>query len=55
MRKSSDNSSDKKNAVDISQVVKLASDRLAVERACRLIDSYIAEKWLVSPDRSNAA
>ena len=27
------------------KVVSLASDQVAVERACRLIDKYIAEKW----------
>lgn len=40
---------------DIMNVVKLASDRIAVERACRLIDSYIAEMWGPQPDRPEAA
>lgn len=42
--------------VDVSNVVKLASDQLAVENACRLIDSYIAEKrQRTRPDTPEAA
>jgi hypothetical protein len=56
MGKSSDSSRDKKKPVDVSNVVKLASDRLAVEKACRRIDNYIAERWQpTSPDGPEAA
>jgi hypothetical protein len=28
---------------DISKLVKIAADQMAVEKACRLIDSYVLE------------
>jgi hypothetical protein len=28
---------------NVSTIIKLAADRVAVERACRLIDSYVQE------------
>ena len=40
-----DQSPSNNNSPDISKVVSFASDQVAVERACRLIDKYIAEKW----------
>jgi hypothetical protein len=46
---------DANGPLDVSKVVKLASDHLAVERAYRLIDSYIAEKWQASSVRPDAA
>lgn len=46
-------------ALDFSKVVRLTSDQVAIERACRLIDTYIAEKWQpqtsTPPDRPEAA
>jgi hypothetical protein len=51
----SDQSPSNNNSPDISKVVKLASDQVAVERACRLIDKYIAEKWQAPSNRSDAA
>lgn len=41
--------------LDVSKAVNLASDRVAVERAYRLNDSYIAEKGQASSDRPDAA
>lgn len=46
---------DNNNLPDISKVVKLASDQVAVERAFRLIDSYIAEEWQPPTNRPDAA
>lgn len=52
----SNNSDDNKEQVSVSNVVKLASDRLAIEKACRRIDDYIAEKWQPTPpDAPDAA
>jgi hypothetical protein len=28
---------------DISKIIKLATDQVAIEKACRLIDSYVLE------------
>jgi len=44
--------------LDFSKAARLVSDPVAVERACQLIDSYIAEKWQAqtsTPDRPEAA
>jgi hypothetical protein len=56
MSKSNNNSGDNKEPANVSTVVKLASDRLAVEKACRRIDTYIAERWQPQPpDTPDAA
>lgn len=55
----SEQSSSNTNDPEVAKVVKLASDRMAVERACRFIDDCIAEMWpsptLTPPDRPEAA
>jgi len=51
----SDQRPSNRNSPDISKIVKLASDQVAVERACRLIDKYIAEKWQAPSNRPDAA
>jgi hypothetical protein len=43
------------NSPDISKIVKLAIDQVAVERAYRLIDKYIAEKWQAPSNKPDAA
>jgi|HubBroStandDraft_5_1064220.scaffolds.fasta_scaffold351543_3 hypothetical protein len=36
-------------ALDVSKVIKLTTDQLAIERAVQLMDSYILEKWQEIP------
>lgn len=59
MPASEQSSSNNNDPIDVAKVVKLASDQMAVERACRFIDSCIAEMWpsptLTPPDRPEAA
>ncbi len=40
---------DDSGALDVSNVISLATDQLAVEKAVRLIDTYILEKWQEIP------
>ena len=59
MPESDQSPSNRNDPLDVLKVVKLASDQVALEKAFRLIDSYIAEKWQsptsMPPDRSEAA
>lgn len=40
---------------DLSNIVKVATDRLAIERAYQLIDSYVEEVWRQQPSPFNSA
>jgi hypothetical protein len=34
---------------EVSILIKLAGDQIAVEKACRLIDSYVLDRWHEAP------
>ena len=40
---------------NFSNIVKVATDRLAIERACHLIDSYVQDAWKQQPSAFNPA